>query len=141
MTSEKNKLKVVLDTNVYISALLFSGVPEEIIGLARAGRIGLLVSPTIMLELGRILQDKFGFSRRETLYAVSGVRRIARIIVPKIKLDIVDKDESDNRILECAEAGGADYIITGDKKHLRPLARYKNIIIRTPSEFIKEAKI
>lgn len=51
---------------------------------------------------------------------------------------MVAQDESDNRILECAVAAEADYIVTGDLRHLRPLDEYRGIKIRTPVEFLRE---
>ncbi len=141
MASGKNKLKIVLDTNVYVSALLFSGIPDGILELVRESRLELLVSSSILLELGRILRNKFKFPRREVLYALSEIRRIATVVAPKTKVNIVKDDDADNRILECAVDGQADYIITGDKKHLRPLSKYREIKILLPSEFIKEVTV
>lgn len=140
MISGKSKPKIVLDTNVYISALLFSGIPEEIMEFVRDGQLELLVSPSILLELSRVLSDKFNFKRIEILYALSEIRRIATIILPDSRVNEIKNDDSDNRILECAIDGQANYIITGDKKHLRPLQKYKSIIILLPSEFIKAVK-
>ena len=137
MPSAKKAFKAVLDTNVYISALIFSGVPEEIIDLAREGYFALLVSPPILLELGRVLQDKFEFTQRETLYAVSEISRISKVIIPQTIINVVKEDTADNRVLECAVEGGADYIVTGDKKHLRVLNSYQGVQILLPSEFIK----
>ena len=132
------KNKVVLDTNIYISAIVFSGICEEIIDRAREGYFELLVSPLILLELGRVLQAKFSFSKREALYAISEIRRIAKIIIPKTIINAVKEDDADNRVLECAIEGGADYLVTGDRKHLRVLNSYKGVGILLPSEFIKK---
>ena len=132
------KNKVVLDTNIYISAIVFSGICEGIIDRAREGYFELLVSPLILLELGRVLQAKFSFSKREALYAISEIRRIAKIIIPKTIINAVKEDDADNRVLECAIEGGADYLVTGDRKHLRVLNSYKGVGILLPSEFIKK---
>lgn len=131
------KFSVVFDTNIYISALLFGGIPEELFELARDDKIELTVSSAILLELGRILQDKFHFKRQEILYALHEIRRIATVVVPKTKIDAIKNDPSDNRILECALTGQANYIVTGDKKHLRSLNQFRNIKILLPAEFIK----
>lgn len=131
------KNRVVLDTNIYISALVFSGICEEIIECAREGYFELLISPPILLELGTVLQDKFGFTKREALYAISEIKRIAEIIVPKIIIKAIKEDDADNRVLECAVDGAADYVVSGDKKHLCSLKEYKGIKIILPSEFIK----
>jgi putative PIN family toxin of toxin-antitoxin system len=131
------KVSVVFDTNIYVSALLFGGIPEEIFELAREKSIELIVSPAILLELGKILQNKFNFKRREILYALQEIRRIAKVVFPKIKLNIIKNDPPDNHILECALAGQANFIVTGDKKHLRVLNQFRNIKILLPAEFIR----
>ncbi len=138
MLTGKKKLKVVLDTNVYISALLFSGIPETIIELARDGDFELIISPDILFETGRILQEKFKFSKQEALYALSEIRRIATIVYPKTRITHIKDDPTDNRILECASEGSADYLVTGDKKHLRKLEKFQSCTILLPAEFIKK---
>jgi putative PIN family toxin of toxin-antitoxin system len=138
MPSGKNKLRVVLDTNIYISALLFGGIPNDIIAMAREGKITLLASSAILLEVGRVLQDKFEFKKRQVLDVIKEVRRIAIVAQPQKKLDVIRADPSDNRVLECAIEGKTDYIVTGDKRHLRPLGTYQNIPILLPSEFVKK---
>jgi putative PIN family toxin of toxin-antitoxin system len=137
MVLENPKARIVLDTNIYISALLFSGIPEEILDLAREGKYELIISPSILLELGKILQAKFNFSKKEILFAFSEIKRISKLVIPCSKIDIIKDDPMDNHIIECAVDSGAQYIVTGDKKHLRSLASYRNIKILLPSEFIK----
>jgi putative PIN family toxin of toxin-antitoxin system len=140
MISGVHKLKVVLDTNVYISALLFGGVPEEIIELVRDGEIRLFVSAGILLELARVLEEKFKFPKRVILNVIAEIKRISSVVYPNEKIDAVKNDPMDNQILECAVAAQADILITGDKKHLRPLNRFRGIDIRLPGEFIKGRK-
>jgi putative PIN family toxin of toxin-antitoxin system len=139
MTLEKHKrkAKVVLDTNVFISALLFGGIPEEVIELVREKKIVLCTSNSILFELARILQVKFKFSRDAVLDVIFELKRIAKVVEPKNKLNIIKIDPSDNYVLECTVEAEADYIVTGDKKHLRALKKYKDIVILLPSEFIK----
>jgi putative PIN family toxin of toxin-antitoxin system len=140
MTLEKHKrkAKVVLDTNVFISALLFGGIPEEVIELVRDGGIILLTSNAILFESARVLQEKFKFPREVIFDLVSEIKRIAQMVEPKIKLNVIKFDPSDNPVLECAVEAKADYIVTGDKKHLRSLKKYNHIIIRLASEFMRE---
>lgn len=139
MTLERNRLTIVLDTNIYLSALLFGGVPAEIIELARKKKINLAVSSPILLELARILQIKFHFQRKTILDVITEIKRISTVVFPQIKIDRIKEDPADNRILECAVSCQASYIVTGDKKHLRKLNSFQGILIRLPQEFIKEA--
>lgn len=140
MALGKNKFKIVLDTNVYISALLFGGVPEEIMEMVRNKEVVLYASPAILLELARILNEKFRFNKKMTIDVVSEIKRIGNIVYPKMKLDVIVNDSDDNVILECGVECRAHYIVTGDKKHLRPIKEYKGIKIVLPAEFIKGLK-
>lgn len=138
MTSEKSAPKVVPDTNVFISALLFGGVPFQIIELAREKKIALLTSSDILYELASVLQVKFKYPRKMALDIISEIKRLSGVVFTKTKIDEIKRDPADNKILECAFDGKADYIVTGDKKHIRPLNQYRGIRIRLPQEFIKE---
>lgn len=128
--------KVCLDTNVLISAALFDGKPEKILRLVEEDKLILIISPAILVETTRVLVDKFQREEEEVMRFVKLLYDLGKIIRPKGKIRLVKKD-SDNRILECALEGKADYIVTGDKKHLLPLANFKNIPIITPGDFLK----
>jgi putative PIN family toxin of toxin-antitoxin system len=138
MTLEKNIPKVVPDTNVYISALLCGGVPFQIIELAREKKIMMLTSSDILFELASVLQVKFKYPRKMALDVISEIKRLSGVVFTKTQIDAIKKDSTDNKILECAFDGKADYIVTGDKKHIRPLNQYRGIRILLPQEFIKE---
>lgn len=65
------------------------------------------------------------------------MRAISHLVVPAFTLAVITAKESDNWILECAVAGGADLIVTGDRKHLLPLGNYRGIAIVTPADFLR----
>jgi len=69
---------------------------------------------------------------------IAEIKRIAEVIFPEININKIKEDTADNKILECAAACKADYIVTGDKKHIRQLNNFQGISIRLPQEFIKE---
>jgi len=129
--------KVVVDTNVLISAALFGGNPEKILDLVQENRITLLISDEILDEFKKVLHEKFSFSIVAASRAASVIKEIATIVTPDQKLNVIKLKESDNRILECAAAGNAQYIITGDTKHILPLKKYKKVKILRPSQFLK----
>ncbi len=129
-------LKVTLDTNVIISAILFGGKPEEIIKLASSEQLIIFISHDILAETVFILRSKFGWSNLQIEHAERMLRDIATIITPQERLKVIKKDEADNRILECALEGAADFIISGDKKHILPLRRCKQIPIVTAAAFL-----
>ncbi len=138
MNSEKNKKikKVVVDTNILISSLIFPGrVVVEIFDEIIDGQIMLGISEDIIREFIRVCVYKFEYDPEKTVKIAEIIRRISKIITPSKKFNVIT-DEADNRILECAVAFDADYIISGDK-HLLKLKKYKNIKILSPYEFIK----
>jgi len=129
--------KLVLDTNVLISALHFGGRPRELLDLARQGQIELVLSPFILGETEKVLRDKLHWDDWMLTLTLSKVRHMATVVEPRHTITIIKAKDADNRILECAEAGGADFLITGDKKHILPLKEYQGIRILSPAEFLK----
>ncbi|CEP68213.1 PIN domain [Moorella glycerini] len=129
-------IKVVCDTNVYISAFLFGGKPEEIIAMARNNEIELLISEDILAELSWVLKRKFGWTDEQISLTLEEIRAITSLIIPDTRLEVIKEDEADNRFLECALAGEAKYIVTGDTRHLQPLKEYRGIRILSPAEFL-----
>jgi putative PIN family toxin of toxin-antitoxin system len=120
-------VRVVVDTNVFLSALLFGGPPEEIISLARQGEIELLVSTDILLELSAVLKLKFKWQDLGIADAVRTIGYISTLVKPRITIKEIP-DDADNRVLECAVDGGADFIVSGDH-HLVDLSSYRGIRI------------
>ncbi len=130
-------LKVALDTNVLVSATLFGGNPEKILDLVEEGKIKILISEEILEEFREVLQEKFGFSSSMAKLAASGIREISILITPTQRLSVIKEKEADNRVLECAVEGKAQYIVTGDAKHLQPLKEYQEIKILSPAQFLE----
>jgi putative PIN family toxin of toxin-antitoxin system len=129
--------KVVLDTNILISALaLISKSSDQIIDLARKGEIELFISKPILLEFKRVLMEKFRYTEAETNERLAIILKITTVVYPSETFSAVNDDESDNRILECAYAAKAKFIISGDK-HLKNLGVFKSIKILPPSDFIR----
>jgi len=135
-TNTSTVIRACLDTNVLISAVLFGGKPAEILELAAKEEISLVISPEILAEMSKVLNKKFNWPETNILKEIKAITSISIIVVPKTKIHKIS-DHSDNRILECAVEGQANYIVTGDKKHLLPLKEFKNIPIITPNNFLK----
>ena len=105
--------------------------------LAADGKLRLFVSPFILSELADVLgRAKIGFSPEQVHAAVEAIKEVAAIVHPKVREDIIQKDKSDNRILECALAAEADALVTGNMEDIRPLGKFRNIEILTPREFL-----
>ena len=129
-------MKVVLDTNVWVSALAFpGGTCDQLLQyFIRHPAIEIFASPFILHEFERVLLEKIGLSSHETAVALHTFRTVATLVEPKGKIEIVKEKDSDNRILECAVAAEADLLVTGDTKHLLPLKVFQGIPIRSPRE-------
>lgn len=131
----------VLDTNVFLSAFLSPrGTPAEILRRWELEEFELATSPALRAELERTLE----YPKVKKYLKASGeeiqntLRRLAFVPLnndPTFTLDVVKRDAADNRVLECAEEIGADYVVTGDEDLLE-LQEYKGIQILTPAEFI-----
>ena len=129
-------MKVVCDTNVFFSAIVVGGAIEDILTAANSRKITIFISPQILFELSQVLKTKAGWQDYQINTALYNLGKICRLIRPEQIIKIIKSDDSDNRILECAVAAKADYIITGDKKHLLPLKKYKSINIVSPRQFL-----
>jgi putative PIN family toxin of toxin-antitoxin system len=132
-------VRVVLDTNTLVSALLFTGISSELVSLWQDGIITLLLSRDILDEYLRVLSyPKFKLSEEEIKKLLQEeILPYAEVVKPKRRLRVVQRDPSDNKFLECAIAGKTRVIISGDKD-LLSLGRYRRIRIQTPAQFLAE---
>jgi len=133
--------RVVLDTNVYISAILFGGKPEKIRRLSKERKIELLISEAIIAEITEILRKKFNWESWQISQVIDEIREAAALIIPYKNISVIKEDDDDNRILECAIEGRAQYIVSGDEHHILPLKHYQGIKILSPDEFLKEISL
>jgi uncharacterized protein len=128
--------RVVFDTNIYISAFITSGGRgETAYQKAVDGNIQLYSSVPILTELAKKLQDKFKWDTDRVKAAIRHVAAVATVLKPSERISVV-ADEPNNRILECAVAGNADMIVTGDR-HLLDLEVYEGIEIVTLAVFLE----
>jgi putative PIN family toxin of toxin-antitoxin system len=128
-------LKVVFDTNILVSALVFPGGRGEA-ALVRVieERDQLLLSKPILDELLGILATKFSRDAEELARAAVLLSDIATTVRPRRRLRVV-KDDPDNRVLECAVAGRAEAIVTGDKELLK-LGAYGGVRILSLRDYL-----
>lgn len=110
--------KVVLDTNVVVSAHLKSdGFERLVLRLALASRLRLYLSRDILTEYEEVLsREKFGINPLRVAGSMRLIRRAGTLVEPKHRLS-ASSDPEDNKFLECAETAGADYLVTGNKRH------------------------
>jgi putative PIN family toxin of toxin-antitoxin system len=108
--------RVVVDTNVYISALVFGGVPQRVLELISSQDLPLYISPSIIEEVSGILVAKFGWTKEELELFLPPLWDRCVIIKPTVRLKVC-ADPDDNHVLECAVAAEAEFLVTGNPKH------------------------
>jgi uncharacterized protein len=129
--------KVVLDTNVYFSAFSTTrGVPFEVWRRAVRGEYSLLISSAILREVADVLHTDLERTEPEIIAQLKRVVRVAKIVEPKLTLEVIKGDPDDDRILECAVVGSADLIVSGDR-HLTRLKAFQGIAIVRPIDFLR----
>jgi uncharacterized protein len=134
-------MRVVLDTNVIISGFISRrGAPGQILERWRQGAFELLVSQAILDEYQQVfqydhLQPVLRMTEAEIVEAVERFRTLGELVEPEMSIDAVKEDADDTMFLECAVAGGADIIVSGDP-HLRQLRSYEGVHILTPAAFL-----
>lgn len=133
-------IRAVFDTNVYLSTLLFKGKPRKIFLKAARGKIILFTSKQILAELRGVLRKKFHYSPLELEKVEKLILEISQIIDPQKTIRIIPSEPMDNHVLACGLEAKVDFIISGNKKHLLSLKKFKNIPIISPAEFLKTLK-
>jgi putative PIN family toxin of toxin-antitoxin system len=130
-------LRVVLDTNVYISAFAFPNSKTYLVWRRAEERaFHLILSPDIVRETAGILRRRFAFPDALLLQTLKQMVRVAELVTPKERLAVVAADPDDDRILECAVAGNTDLIVSGDQDLLR-LGTFQNIPIVSPVDCLR----
>ncbi|MBN1157557.1 putative toxin-antitoxin system toxin component, PIN family [Candidatus Woesearchaeota archaeon] len=127
-------LRVVLDTNIYVSGVFWRGSSNQILERAADGDICVFVSTEIIEELKRVLKRDFELKENDIEEIENTILSIAKMVKSSEKVDLVEEDPDDNKIIECAIASNSDYIITKDK-HLLRIKQFRNIRILSPDEF------
>jgi putative PIN family toxin of toxin-antitoxin system len=134
-------VRVVLDTNVLVSALFFTGTASKLVPLWQQGAITVLLSRSILEEYLRVLSyPKFQLSEADIKSLIEeDLLPYVQVVNPKRRLRVVKRDPSDDKFLECALAGKAEVIISGDKD-LLSLGRYRRIRIQSPALFLESKR-
>ena len=129
-------MRVVFDTNIFISAFVVpGGKAEEVYLHVLRGDFDLHSSVAILTETAQKLRDKFGWPEDQIVQLLRTISKVATVIKTRPRLHVL-ADEPDNRILECVIESAADFIVTGDK-HLLSLKIFQDIRLITLSSFLE----
>ncbi|NQU18449.1 MAG: putative toxin-antitoxin system toxin component, PIN family [Candidatus Saganbacteria bacterium] len=129
-------LKVVIDTNIFVAGLTWGGLPGEIVDSWLAGKIKLVISPQIIEEIVRTLK-KLKVPDPKVSELQNQLLSKTILVDPQIKINLVEKDSSDNKFLECAVEGRTDFIKTGDN-HLLSIKEIRGIKILKARRFLDQ---
>ena len=133
-------IRVVADTNVYISALMFGGLPGVFLDLAFKEAFTLVTSGVLLDELDEKLRGKFGVDLKDARAIRARLERISYLVEPDFVLKVIADDPDDNRVLECAVAGKANFAVSGDR-HLLQLGSHAGIFILTVRQFMDASTV
>ncbi len=129
-------IRIVIDTNIYISAIFWNGRPREVIDLGRDGKILIFTSVDIEIEIADKLRTKFKLPEEDVSRILLDFSGFTLPLRPNRKVTAVQDDPDDNKFIECAIESRADYIVSGDA-HLLNLKEFEGIKILKASEFLE----
>lgn len=128
------KVRVVLDTNVLVSALGYGGKPEDCL-LVAMDEATLVISEEILDEVNRVMRyDKIPIEPSERRTFLRVLRGVSEVVNPDESLNVVE-DTDDDKFLEAALEGDADYVVSGDDDLLR-VGEFRGTEVVSPAEFL-----
>ena len=133
-------MKLVLDTNIFISSFFWGGNPRKLMMRIIDGKDALFVSTEILHEVFSVMtRPKFNVTRNQIIHFINSIEEISCHVTPHLTIQGVCRDSDDDKILECAVSGNVDFIISGDND-LLSLKEFQGIPIMTASEYIDKVE-
>lgn len=130
-------LRIVLDTNILISAIIHDGKPRKLFQLGINGKYQLLTSKETLHELSDVLQrPKFKMNRENIIRIISALMNTGENILVTSNLKIINNDPDDDIMINLAYDGDANYLVSGDK-HLQNLENFHGIRIVSVDNMLK----
>jgi uncharacterized protein len=127
---------VLIDTNVYVSAIAFGGTSRQVVNAVVSGKIVNYTSNEILDELTDVLnRPKFAYDKNVIRSIISEIEQISELFNDYPEIDLVRQDSNDNHILSCAIQAQVNYLVTGDQD-LLILNPQGNLKILSPAEFM-----
>ncbi|MBU4186412.1 MAG: putative toxin-antitoxin system toxin component, PIN family [Proteobacteria bacterium] len=136
-------LKTVIDTNLFVSSIINkSGIPAKLLQAWQDHDFLLIISDQMLEEMRRVLQyphikNKYNLKDDDIAKVIDTIERFAVVLHDVEGVDVISEDPDDNKVLACAIAAEADFIISGDK-HLLKLGKFEDIPIMTAKDFLKK---
>ncbi len=135
-------MRIVIDTNLWVSGLLWRGLPGKLLRLAEAGEVELCMTPSMLAELAKVLsyerfQPRLAELGLTTPELIAYAMKLASIFEVSRETSIVAADPDDDVFLQCAAVAKAAYVVSGDH-HLLDLGKYENVSILTVRDFLAQ---
>jgi putative PIN family toxin of toxin-antitoxin system len=131
-------VKVVFDTNVVASASFWRGAPFDCLTAWAQGRCVAAVSSNLLAEYHETVQElRLDYPGHKCVEWVEALTESAELVFPVERAAGATPDPDDEMILECALAAEAEFIVSGDKKHLLALRQFEGIPIVSPADFLR----
>ena len=131
-------LRATNDTNVWISGINWEhGKPRQLLEAAQARMFVHITSLEILFEITRVLWDYFGYSDEDAYEWYKEIGGLSEVVTPTLRLNVIEADPTDNKFLECALEGRANFVVSGDH-HLLDLGDYQGIEIVKVSVFLSK---
>jgi putative PIN family toxin of toxin-antitoxin system len=131
-------VRAVFDTNVVASACFWRGAPFDCLAAWAQGRCEAVVSPPLLAEYHETVEElRLQYPRYRFVNWTGALTESAALVFPVERATGATRDPEDEKVLECALAGEADYIVTGDKRHLLSLQEFQGIQIVGPTFFLR----
>jgi putative PIN family toxin of toxin-antitoxin system len=128
-------IRATLDTSVFVSALNFGGLPNDVLKRCEADAFTLCLSRSIVDELQRVLEDAFEWTEEDLAEALYPILSLAEIVAPA-RVVTISRDPNDDHVLACALEANADVIVSGDND-LLTLGTFEGIRIMNPRQFLE----
>jgi putative PIN family toxin of toxin-antitoxin system len=129
--------RVVFDTNIWISGLLWRGKPFQCLLLARSGIVQLVHCSPMIAELAQKLRKPFGFTENRLQAVLYDYKRMSHQVDITGNLHLVSDDPDDDKFVECALVAGASVIVSGDR-HLLYLDEYQGVRVLSAAELVAQ---
>jgi putative PIN family toxin of toxin-antitoxin system len=130
-------LRATNDTNVWVSGINWAqGKPRQVLELAQARLFTHVTSLDILFEITRVLRDYFGYSDEDAYAWYREIGELSEVVRPTLQINVIESDPTDNKFLECALAGRANYIVSGDHP-LLDLGKFEEVEIVSIGRFLR----
>ena len=135
-------MKAVFDTKVVASASFWRGAPFDCLAAWAQGRCAVAASSALLAEYHETVEElRLDYPHRKCAEWAAALTEAAELVFPAERASGATPDPDDEMVLECALAAEADFIVSGDKKHLLVLGQYEGIPIVSPAEFLRRLAV